>query len=248
MLDWFEGRWPGRTPGSRPRDVGGATRDGLTHYAAGRDPRRCGAGPGRAGNGSLMRCIATALAVADPRRRIRESAEISAVTHDDPRATLSCAAYNEMVVVLLDGGTPAAAVERGRQAVGQAVTDAMTAAPGADVTAAATAVVEALEVGARLRPVDLAAEGPGGLPDAGGGFVLDSLSLAVAAVLDPRDLVDVLVDIVRVGSDTDTNAAIAGGLLGARDGAGALPAGWVQRLQFADEFRTAATRLAAAGR
>jgi hypothetical protein len=55
------------------------------------------------------------------------------------------------------------------------------------------------------------------------GFVLESLSLAVAAVLDPRRLPEVLVDVVRVGMDTGTNAAIAGGLLGVRDGAGAIP-------------------------
>lgn len=50
-------------------------------------------------------------------------------------------------------------------------------------------------------------------------------------------------DIVRVGNDTDTNAAIAGGLLGARDGLPAIPAGWVEVLQFREEFLTAAHRI-----
>jgi ADP-ribosylglycohydrolase len=248
MLDWFDGRWPDRTPGSRPRDIGGATLTGLANYGAGRDPRACGAGVGRAGNGSLMRCIATALATTDQPRRIQESVEISAITHDDPRATLACAAYNEMVVVLLDGGTPAAAFDEGRRAVRLALAPAWAAADGADVGAAATAVVDAIEVGTGLRPATLAATGPAGLSDDGGGFVLDSLILAVAAAADPRPFVDVLVDVVRVGRDTDTNGAIAGGLLGARDGAAAIPAHWVQRLQFRDEFRSGATRLAAGAR
>jgi ADP-ribosylglycohydrolase len=69
--------------------------------------------------------------------------------------------------------------------------------------------------GQQLRPAAMAATGPTGLADGGGGFVLDSLTLAVAAVLDPRPLPDVLVDIVRLVRDTDTNGAVAGGLLGA---------------------------------
>lgn len=34
----------------------------------------------------------------------------------------------------------------------------------------------------------------------------------------------------------DTNAAIAGGLLGARDGVDALPLRWREKLQFGKEF------------
>jgi ADP-ribosylglycohydrolase len=49
------------------------------------------------------------------------------------------------------------------------------------------------------------------------------VAIAVVAVLDPRPLEDIVVDVVRIGSDTDTNAAIAGGLLGARDGLDAIP-------------------------
>jgi ADP-ribosylglycohydrolase len=51
---------------------------------------------------------------------------------------------------------------------------------------------------------------------------------------------------VALGGDTDTNAAIAGGLLGARDGAAAIPARWRGLLQFGDEFSAAATDLALA--
>jgi len=85
------------------------------------------------------------------------------------------------------------------------------------------------------------------LPFAGGaaGYVLDSLTLAVAAVLDQRPLGDVLVDIARLGNDADTNAAIAGGLLGARDGAAAIPRQWTRQLQFGSEFASAAAELAA---
>jgi ADP-ribosylglycohydrolase len=229
MLAWLDGDWPDRTPGSPPVDIGGATRTGLHRYRASGDPRAAGAGIGQAGNGSLMRCLPTALAIPDRQQRILQSQEISAVTHDDPRCTISCAAYNEIVAALLEGTSPVAAVDEGITAARQL---------------AGTAVVEAIMAGTALDPAVLAASGPSGLP--GGearGYVLDSLALAVAAVLDPRPLPQVLIDIVRIGGDTDTNAAVAGGLLGARDGLGALPRSWVTPLQFADEFATAVDHL-----
>ncbi len=42
MLAWLDGDWPGREPGSRPRDIGGATLRGLERYRRSRDPRAAG--------------------------------------------------------------------------------------------------------------------------------------------------------------------------------------------------------------
>lgn len=113
MLDWYEGRWPGRVAGSRPDDVGGATDNALRKFALSRDPYRSGAGMGQAGNGSLMRAIPTAVFAQDSEHRQIESAAISAITHDDPRCTLSCAAYNEIAAALIAGSPVAEAVEAG---------------------------------------------------------------------------------------------------------------------------------------
>ncbi len=229
MLAWLDGLWPGREPGSRPRDIGRATLLGLERYRRCGDPRTAGAGQGQAGNGSLMRCIPTALAIADRDRRIRESIEISAITHDDQRATTGCAAYNEIAAALLDGAPP-----RPATAAGLAAARELGCPPVAD----------AIDRGQRIQPAIMAAAGIVALDGEASGYVLDSLSLAVAAVLDPRPLPDVLIDIVRLGNDTDTNAAIAGGLLGTRDGASAIPARWRTLLQFGREFTEAASALA----
>lgn len=228
MLDWLEGRWPDRMPGKAPRDVGRATLTGLRSYQRTRDPYTSGCGAGQAGNGSLMRCIPTAVAVRDRDRRIRESIRISAITHADPRCTIACAAYNDMAAALLDGTNTDDAVSAGLQVA---------------LKLGGNAVADAIDYGRQLKPAMLVQTGQTFLEDEAAGFVLDSLSLAVAAVLDPRPLPDVVVDIVRIGNDTDTNAAIAGGLLGARDGDSAIPPQWLSVLQFADEFRTAARAL-----
>jgi ADP-ribosylglycohydrolase len=229
MLAWLDGDWPDREPGTTPRDIGGATLAGLDRYRRTGDPRASGAGTGRAGNGSLMRCLPTALAVGERDRRVRESMEISAITHDDPRCTVACAAYNEIAAALLTGTGPVPAVDAGLRVA--------TELGGTDVS-------EAIAYGRQLRPATLARTGETHLADDAAGFVLDSLSLAVAAVLDDRPFLDVVIDIVRIGMDTDTNGAIAGALLGVRDGVGAIPDRWLSKLQFAAEFTAAAERLA----
>ena len=219
MFDWFDGDWPDRAPGSRPDDVGGATAQALRTYGRTRDPLTSGAGLGQAGNGSLMRTIPTAVFNHDPAQRVIESAAISAITHDDPRCTVACAAYNEIAAALIEGSPVGSAVQAG--------IDTAT-------RAGATRVASALRFGTGLALSVAAETGVRDVP--GTGYVLDSLSLAVSALQDERGLEAALIDIVRLGYDTDTNAAIAGGLLGALHGAAAIPSRWLALLQFRDEF------------
>ncbi|EGX90673.1 ADP-ribosylglycohydrolase family protein [Cordyceps militaris CM01] len=240
FLKWRAGDWPGRVPpGTRPVDMGAATEDGLRRFSASLDPDNAGAGPGRAGNGSLMRCLPTGLfRAADADRLVAESMRISRITHDDALCTVSCAVYNTMAAELVLGRGPDAAVDAGLR-----VCRRLEHLQQPD--AKKQSVLGALKLGTQLRLQGLAEFGPppSAMPGGCSGYVLESLSLAVAAVLDPRCLEDVLVDVVRVGKDTDTNAAIAGGLLGARDGEDAIPRRWEEKLQFGDEFRTIATSI-----
>lgn len=214
MLAWFDGG---------PADVGGATAAGLRAYRRSGDPTRAGAGPGAAGNGSLMRCIATGLVRRDGDLLRAESVAVSAVTHDDPRCTEACVAYNTAVTALVDGVEPPVALERARQATDH------------------PEVREAVDHGAALDLAGLAAAG--GNPYGGSGFVLHSLRLAVAALLDPRPFEEVVVDVAHLGGDTDTNAAIAGGLRGAADGVAAVPERWLVALEHGSELQVAAPRL-----
>ncbi|KAF5004613.1 hypothetical protein FDECE_8888 [Fusarium decemcellulare] len=229
FIKWMRGNWPGRKPGSYPADIGGATADGLNKYKRTKDPDRAGAGPGRMGNGSIMRCIPTGLFQTDPQKLITESVRISKITHDDENCTVACAAYNTIASKLINGDTPADAIAAGQEAA---------------KTLEAGEVFRAIELAKTLSVAAMAQRGPRPeLPHGCSGFVLDSLSVAIAAILDDRGLEDILVDVVRIGSDTDTNAAVAGGLLGARDGEGAIPVRWKAKLQFGDEFREVALGL-----
>lgn len=229
-LAWYRGdKWPGRRPGTLPRDVGGATKRGLLSFASSRDSSTSGAGEGSAGNGSLMRCIPTGLFQTNSELLVKESQFISAITHNDPRCTIACVAYNTIVSALVVRG----------QSVEAAVSAGEHVAISLEGNHADGPVHTAIKIGRAISLEDLADKGPRalGFPGTCSGFVLSSLTLAVAAVLDGRRLDQVLVDVVRIGMDTDTNAAIAGGLLGARDGEEAVLDEWKDLLQFGPEFR-----------
>ena len=212
FVDWLD---------SRPVDVGGTTAAALGELRRTRDPALSGHAVAdramSAGNGSLMRCLATGLVRSDVTERRAEAVAISAITHADRRCTQACAAYCDLVSYLLDGASPDEAV----------ATVLATSPMGADVAQAVA--------------------GAGGLIGAEldtSGYVVATLQVGVWALLQRRPLEDVLVDVVNLGGDADTTAAVAGGLLGVRDGAGAIPPRWLARLEYGPTLAALAPSLA----
>jgi ADP-ribosyl-[dinitrogen reductase] hydrolase len=78
------------------------------------------------------------------------------------------------------------------------------------------------------------------------GWVVAALQGAWAAVRQARDVADGLFRAVRGGGDTDTVAAIAGSLLGARFGASGIPGVWLGAVHGWPGWRAADLRAAAA--
>lgn len=201
--------------GGLPKDVGGATSRALN----GRPD------PAALGNGALMRCAPTALI--DPAGWRQELAgEIARLTHPHPRSVACCVAYNEIAAALIAGASVDEAVQAGIDAADRA---------------------SCPEVGDAIYWADRTAGDPAKaasyLTDSGRGYVLDSLILAVAAVSGGRPFDEALVWVIRHGHDTDTNAAIAGGLLGARHGMSAIPQRWLDRLEWGAWLADAADRI-----
>ncbi|TYL50071.1 hydrolase [Nocardioides sp. BGMRC 2183] len=164
--------------------------------------------PHSAGNGALMRTAAVALAHLDDRERLARAARlISELTHADPLAGDSCVLWCEAI----------------RVAVGEAriqVTAGLDLLPDERREQWASWLKEAqTRPAGDFRP---------------NGFTVVALQAAVAAITstslgEPFEclhLQDALHAAVRIGDDTDTVAAVAGGLLGARWGASAVPWRW----------------------
>ena len=153
-----------------------------------------------AGNGSLMRTAPVALAHLDDEASLSQAARaLSELTHFDPEAGEACVLWCAAI----------------RHAV---LTGALDVRPGLALLPAARRRVWArrLEDAERARPADYARNG----------WVVEALPAAWSAITATSTLPDGLAAAVRGGRDTDTVAAIAGGLLGAVHGAGAVPAQW----------------------
>jgi len=65
----------------------------------------------------------------------------------------------------------------------------------------------------------------------GSGYVVDALEAAVWCLIMTDSLQEALLKAVNLGDDTDTTAAIAGGLAGLYYGCDAIPAEWIRALQ-----------------
>lgn len=196
--------------GDNPPDVGMQTRHVLS---------RTGAGPGAAdrmrivaaalhdrtgrtaGNGSLMRTAPVALAHLGDSAAIVEAARaVSALTHHDPVAGDACALWCLAIDHVVRTGE----------------LDVRVGLPHVD---------------AMWGPLlDEAEQVEPGYYAHNNGWVVAALLGAWSAVHRAGSVEAGLIAAVRGGGDTDTVAAIAGALLGARYGASCVPARWRRRL------------------
>ncbi len=226
-LDYVAKRW--HWWAKTAKDVGGQTRSVLS--AAGRRGISAQTARGEsaalhkrtghtAGNGSLMRTAPVALAYLDDEAALVQAARaVSELTHHDPDAGDACVLWCTAIRhAILTGNLDARIglghipIER-RDLWASRLDEAETSQPSA--FAAKNGWVVAALQGAWSAIVNTAVpvEDP-----ASEVFRADRLRLALEAA-------------VRGGHDTDTVAAIAGGLLGATYGASAVPSRWRLALQ-----------------
>ena len=165
-----------------------------------------------AGNGSLMRTAPLALAYLDrePAELMAAARELSALTHADPDAQEAC-------------GLWCAAI---RHAVLTGVLDVRAGLPLLPAKRASL-WLDRIETAERSRPRDFTRTG----------WVVEAFQGAWSAIhfaglsaVGPAHLRSALEEAVRGGRDTDTVAAIAGGLVGAAYGYTAVPFEWRRRL------------------
>ncbi|MET9771137.1 ADP-ribosylglycohydrolase family protein [Streptomyces sp. NPDC006415] len=197
-----------RWAAGEPKDIGLQTEDVLTNgqpwdLAAGLHFQLNGRA---AGNGSLMRATTSAVYFAHAGRRATMAAarRIAALTHGDRAAWEGTAVFHELVRVALAGDDPLAAV------------------PGA------LAQVHP-DHRARWATV-LAPDWHPGLATEFNGAVWPCLGTALWALRTTDTFERALACAVDVGGDTDTVAAVTGGLAGAVYGIGAVPDRWTETL------------------
>ncbi len=175
-----------------------------------------------AGNGSVMYCAPIGIAFANrPDELFALAPALSALTHFDERCKTSVLAIALTVAALVRGeeGEPAA----------RAGVDAVLDREGGEE------LEFLVDAAGSKRQIDG--------PDQG--FCLFTTGIALQALVRGGDVETELRRVVGLGGDTDTNAAVAGALLGARDGVAGLPSVWLGRLRDRDAIESEARELAA---
>ncbi|NNH72123.1 ADP-ribosylglycohydrolase family protein [Nocardia uniformis] len=186
---------------SRPRDIGNQTRSVLEWRSPNaREMRKRAADLDglKAGNGSLMRTAPVALAhLGSAQNCARAAALVSSLTHFDEQAMEACTLWSLAI----------------RHAVLHGTYDGVREALSSVNASYWGPLLDQAETGT---PADFAKNG----------WVVHALQTAWWAITHDETLPGALELAVRAGGDTDTTAAIAGGLLGARHGAAAIPEDW----------------------
>jgi ADP-ribosyl-[dinitrogen reductase] hydrolase len=204
-LAWLVG--PAYKPGPA-FSIGGTTEDALVRIASGVDAESAGgADEQNNGNGSLMRILPIALVGSElePAVLLDWSLRASSVTHGHPRSQVTCALYTRVAAELL-GGEPDRTVALSR----------------------ALATVEDLVSGVNADELELIRTYDG---RAGSFYVVDSFWSAWDAFAESGSYADTVTRAISYGNDTDTTAAIAGGLAGIYWGVDGIPADWRGRMR-----------------
>jgi ADP-ribosyl-[dinitrogen reductase] hydrolase len=211
------------------RGIGWTTRralelvvQGVEPFEAGRrayiqEPRRS------AGNGSVMRCIPVAIRYHDNvEKLVRVSTQQAAITHADERCTWGAAAMNLAARELLHGN---------RYFLEEVLHRLEDRAPRGLVEAIRRVKWEEQQA----LPIAVAGEF---------GYVVHCVEIAFWCAIHLPSLEDALIFLAEAGGDTDTNAATAGALMGARDGETAIPPRWRDQLVRSEWISEIAERLA----
>ena len=204
-IAWLDG--PDYKPGER-FDIGGTTSSALHSFKHGTEPDQCGGqSENDNGNGSLMRILPVALVgrTLSGELLFDQACRASRLTHAHPRSEVTCGVYCLIVRRLLDGATDRDAV----------LSDSFEAA-------SAYAAGDRLSELERLRHFR---------SRTGSGYVFDTFCSAWDAFRSSVSYQPAVEGAIAYGNDTDTTAAVAGGLAGVYWGVTSIPPDWLRNMR-----------------
>ena len=242
-------------------DVGIATSEALERYKKGVPAMDCGGtGERDNGNGSLMRILPFAAWICAPDEmwvaEVDLLHEASALTHAHLRSQIACEIYGTIAIYLMLGANRWLSLEAQSTAphdciefaLGEAemdlcadadelneVCEKLTGEPPIVAFDDTEKTREARETYARLWTF-CADDLPPRDEIKSSGYVVDTLEAVVWCLLSTDNYRDAVLTAVNLGSDTDTVAAITGGLAGLAYGLDAIPKEWLDTLKKRDDI------------
>lgn len=221
------------TPTGEMFDIGRTCMGAIRNYlvADGKTALECGLSDEHSnGNGSLMRIHPMAMYLYYKGIPREEAIEIihntSAITHAHPRSKLGCEIYARVLWAILDDSTKwscAKALEEIQQEKGNCDSDEFYLYYRMLVKRIAMSYLhrENPDKYKHIEREEISSTG----------YVVDTLEAAIWCILTTKDYKECVLKAVNLGGDTDTIAAIAGGLAGAMYGLDAIPQEWLDVLK-----------------
>lgn len=205
-----------------PAGIGLATLRSILRLWLGYSSQRSGVYS--AGNGPAMRAAILGVSIADPRELQQFVRASTRITHTDPKAEIGA-----FVV--------AAAVQIAAQGLAESPDDFLVQltsclwnayqAEAAEMVELVSSVVGSVKRGDSTETFALAI----GLSRGVTGYVYHTVPVALHAALSfPGDYRTAISSVIRCGGDTDTTAAITGGIVGATVGRSGIPQDWISDL------------------
>lgn len=217
-------------------DIGLATRQAIHRLAQGIQPDLAGGfEEGSNGNGSLMRILPLLFYIKELpiEERWQLTKQVSSLTHAHIRSVTACFYYLEYARMLLIGNTKEEAYLLTAQLLRQFLR---------------LKEINPLEVAhfKRLLEQDIASLEEDRIQASG--YVVHCLEASIWCLLTSSSYEDAVLKAVNLGDDTDTTAAVTGGLAGLLYGEKAIPGAWLSQLVRRKDIEDLASNLAAGGR
>jgi len=231
FVNWyFNNYW---TADKEVFDVGAATGEAIVRISRGTQPELSGdTAASSNGNGSLMRILPLMFRMLPMpmTERFEITRQVSSITHGHIRSIIACFYYLEFARQILEGRQKFD-IYRDLQKTVSGHLSALLIDP-----------VEVV-VFDRLLKYDIFR-----LPESGirsSGYVIDTLEAAVWCLLTTGTFSEAVLRAVNLGHDTDTTAAVTGGLAGLLYGFDSIPDSWVKQVARSDDIEELAEKLAA---
>lgn len=226
---WYaEDYW---TPLGEVFDIGNATQTAIMRLQQGVSPIEAGGKTENSnGNGSLMRILPMAYfyKTLEFSELIQRTHQVSCITHAHERSQIACGIYISIVVCLLKGLDLRSAYIKGIENI-QSIYS--------------TDSHPELSHFNRVLSGDLANLAIDSIRSSG--YVVDTLEASLWCLLNSSSYAEAVLKAVNLGGDTDTTAAVTGGLAGIYYGVENIPTEWSEQIARKADIMNLAARLEA---
>ena len=192
-------------------DIGNTTSRGLNRYMAGAEPLESGGTSTHDnGNGSLMRILPLAFL---PEIDYETIENVSSLTHGHDRSKIACVLYVEIARSML----------KNKLTIEEHINNACES------------IKEYYSENEELGEFKRIFEDDFSDGIRSGGYVIDTIETVIYCLKTTDNYKDAVLKAVNLGGDTDTNAAICGGLAGIFYGLDAIPIDWIESIPHLDK-------------